>query len=125
MQIIQSLCACSCEAAGILKQELLGPQQVQTVHQGPSNVQNDDGRIELEVEPQKVEECMDAFLSVAEEFTHLFHQVCHVVDEGDFVMLYQIVDAAALALSCALNALEVLALMLFLHQIHSLPCCCR
>lgn len=72
---------CSSEAAGILRQTLQGPQQVQTVHKAPPSPQNNKPRVNCKVEPQDIEECMDTFLSVTEEFGHLFHQVWQVLHQ--------------------------------------------
>lgn len=83
----QSLCVCSSEAAGILKKTLQGPQQVQAVYKAPSSTQNDQASVKLEVEPQHIEECMDTFLSLTEEFGHLFRQVWQVLDGRDLCSL--------------------------------------
>ena len=118
----QSLCVCSSDAAGILKQKLQGPQQVQTVHKGPSSAQHGQARVNLEVEPQNIEECMDSFLSVTEEFGHLFHQVWQVLNESDLDVVHK-VCSALLALLVYPSLPERFILALFIHQMRSLPCC--
>ena len=116
------LCVCSSEAAGILKQTLQDPQQVQNVCNAPSSAQNDQARVNLEVEPQHIEDCMDTFLSLTEEFGHLFHQVWQVLDGSDICSVHTM-HCAVLALLVSLTFQKSSPGCCFCGQKHSIPCC--
>ena len=82
------LCVCSSEAAGVLAQQLQDPQQVQTIIRAPTGAHDGQARVNLEVEPQHLEECMDVFLNVTEAFGHLFHQVWQALDRSDLCSVH-------------------------------------
>lgn len=92
-----SPCGCSSKAAGLLRQQLQGSQQVQTALIAPSRVHADQPRVKLEVEPQQIEECMDTFLNVAEDFDRLFHQACQMLNSCVLFCCISIVYAAVCA----------------------------